>query len=592
MNIQSPQRFISLFGTLALSLAITSSRADAQAKRSAVAQTGLRFEVTYDAGVGSGPFDGRVLLLIAKDMSSEPRFQVSDTSLNSAQVFGVDVNAWKGTQPAVFGTTTLGYPLKSLAELPPGDYNVQALLHKYETFQRADGHTVKLPMDRGEGQQWNSAPGNFYSAPVKLSLDPAKGGLTRITLDKIIPPIDPPKDTKYVKHVRIRSEKLSKFWGRDMFLGANVLLPEGFDSHPDSRYPLVIYHGHFPYTFSSLREEPPDPNLKPDYSERFSLAGYNRIQQELAHQFYKDWTGPTYPRMLIIEIQHANPYYDDSYAVNSQNLGPYGDAIQEELIPFVEKKFRALGTPWSRFMYGGSTGGWEALAAQVMYPDFYNGCFAACPDPIDFRAYMTIDLYKDENAFFAQGTFKSVARPAHRNYLGHIQTTVEQMNRLETVLGSKGRSGGQLDVWQAVYSPVGSDGYPKPIWDRVTGKIDRSVAEYWKENYDLTHIMKRDWEKGLGKKLEGKVHIYVGDMDNYYLNNAVYLAEEFLESTKNPYYAGEVDYGDRAEHCWNGDQTRANAYSRLRYHQMFAPKIVERILKTAPPGADTTSWRY
>ena len=392
--------------------------------------------------------------------------------------------------------------------------------------------------------------------------------------------------------MRIRSEKLSKFWGRDMYLGANVLVPEGFDSHPSSHYPLVINHGHFPYTFGGFREAPPNPDLKPDYSERFHLAGYNRIQEELAYQLYKDWTSPSYPRMLIIEIQHPTPYYDDSYAVNTPNQGPYGDAINEELIPFVEKTFRGLGTPWSRFMYGGSTGGWESLAVQIFYPVFYNGCYAACPDPIDFRAFTSINLYDDDNAYVAQGPWKSVPRPGFRNYLGHISATVEQMNRLEMVLGSKGRSGGQWDIWTATYSPVGADGYPKPIWDRKTGKIDKEVAAYWRDNYDLTYILQRDWDKGLGKKLQGKVNIYVGDMDNYYLNNAVYLTETFLKSTTNPPYGGEVDYGDRDEHCWNGDHTRPNAYSRLRYHQMFAPKIVERILKTAPPGADLTSWRY
>ena len=121
--------------------------------------------------------------------------------------------------------------------------------------------------------------------------------------------------------------------------------------------------------------------------------------------------------------------------------------------------------------------------------------------------------------------------------------------------------------------------------------FDRAVAERWRESYDLGHILKRDWSKGLGRKLQGKIHVYTGDMDNYYLNNAVYLVEDFLK-TADPPYGGEVDYGDRAEHCWNGDHTRPNAYSRLRYVQMFAPKMVERIEKTAPPGADTTSWRY
>jgi hypothetical protein len=296
--------------------------------------------------------------------------------------------------------------------------------------------------------------------------------------------------------------------------------------------------------------------------------------------------------MLIVEIQHANPYYDDSYAVNSANIGPYGDAITYELIPYLEKKYRAIGAGWARFLYGGSTGGWEALAAQMFYPDEYNGCFAACPDPIDFRAYTIVDIYKDANAYFFEGPWKKVPRPGHRNYLGQLQSTLEQMNRLELVLGTHGRSGGQWDIWEAVYSPVGPGGYPARIWDRRTGVIDKKVAEYWKNNYDLGHILARDWEKGLGKKLEGKLNIYVGDMDNYYLNNAVYLAEEFLQTTKDPYFDGEVQYGDRAEHCWNGDHTRPNALSRLRYHQMFIPKGIERLLKTAPAGADLKSWRY
>jgi hypothetical protein len=232
------------------------------------------------------------------------------------------------------------------------------------------------------------------------------------------------------------------------------------------------------------------------------------------------------------------------------------------------------------------------MAAQVKYPDAFNGAYAACPDPIDFRAYTTVDIYKDKNAYWLDDTWKKTPRPAHRNYLGHVDSMVWEQNRLEEVLGTRTRSGGQWDIWEAVFSPVGPDGYPARIFDKRTGVIDKKVAEYWRENYDLVHILKRDWNKGLGAKLEGKLNIYVGDMDNYYLNNAVYLAEEFLESTKDPYYDGEVRYGDRAEHCWNGDPTRPNALSRLRYHQMYIPKGVERMLKTAPPGADLKSWRY
>jgi hypothetical protein len=261
------------------------------------------------------------------------------------------------------------------------------------------------------------------------------------------------------------------------------------------------------------------------------------------------------------------------------------------LIPYIEEKYRGIGQGWARAVYGGSTGGWEALAVQVFYPDEYNGCHAACPDPIDFRAYTVVNIYEDENAYYLQGPFKRTPRPGRRDWLGHVSTTLESMNRKEFVLGTKSRSGDQWDIWQAVYSPLGEDGYPKPIWDKLSGVIDHEVAQHWREHYDLSHILQRDWAT-LGPKLQGKIHIYVGDMDNYYLNNAVYLIEEFLKGTTNPHYEGLIDYGDRFEHCWNGDHDRPNAISRLRYHQMFIPRAVERFLKTAPPGADLKSWRY
>ena len=548
-----------------------------------------RFEISFPATASKEALDGRLLLLISTNDAQEPRLQISE-DLTTQQVFGVNVDGWKPGQATTVDQAAFGYPLRSLADVPAGEYWVQALLHRYETFRRSDGHTVKLPMDRGEGQQWSRAPGNLYSTPKKMRLDGSSGPIA-ITLDKVIPPIEPPKDTKYIKHIKIQSERLTKFWGRPMHLGAHVLLPEGFESHPEARYPLVIFHGHFPSDFGGFREAPPDPNLKPDYSDRFKLAGYNRIVQEHAHQFYKEWTGPNFPRFLIVEIQHANPYYDDSYAVNSANLGPYGDAITYELIPEIEKRFRGIGKGWARFLYGGSTGGWEAMAVQMFYPDEYNGSWAACPDPIDFRAYTVVNIYEHENAYYADSKWKRIRRPGKRNYLGELSATVEDMNHMELALGTNSRSGGQFDIWEAVYSPVGSNGYPKPIWDKLTGKIDKSVAEYWRENYDLGYILKRDWAK-LGPKLEGKLHIYVGEADNYFLNNAVYLVEDFLKTTKNPHYGGVVDYEPRAEHCWNGDHTRPNALSRLRYHQFYAPKIVERILKSAPPGADLKSWRY
>ena len=549
----------------------------------------LRFFVRRGPSVPAAPLDGRLLLMLSTDGTDEPRFQIVDGP-RSQQIFGVDVEGWR-EGPVMLDANALGFPVESLAGVPPGTYVVQALFHRYETFHRADGQIVRLPMDRGEGQQWNRAPGNLVSTPRSVALDPLRSGAVEIELDREIPAIADPPDTRYVKHERIRSERLSRFWGQPIDLGAHVLLPEGFDEHPEARYPLVIFHGHFSHDFGGFRETPPDPDLPCEPSERFDLPCYNRTVEEQAHEFYRQWTGPDYPRMIVIEIQHANPYYDDSYAVNSANLGPYGDAITYELIPYLERKYRAIGAGWARFLYGGSTGGWEALAAQLFYPDEYNGAWAACPDPIDFRDYTVVNLYEDRNAYWLEGPWLRVPRPGARNGLGHVRLTLEQANRFELVLGTRSRSGQQWDIWEAVFSPVGPDGYPKRIWDKRTGVIDREVAEHWREHYDLSHILRRDWAT-LGPRLRGKIHLYVGDMDNFYLNNAVYRVEEFLESTTDPPYDGEVAYGDRAEHCWNGDPTLPNAISRLRYHSMHAPKIVERILASAPAGADLTSWRY
>ena len=497
-----------------------------------------KFEITYPEKFSENGYDGRLLLMISNNNNAEPRFQIND-SHHTQIIFGIDVESWKSGETQIFDSNVYGYPIKSIGNLKEGEYYVQAFLHKYETFNLSTGYKVKLPKDQGEGQKWNISPKNLYSTPKKVKI--SKSGTIKISLENEISPIEPIKDSKYIKHVKIKSEMLSKFWGRDMFLQANVLVPHNFNKNSKVKYPLMIFHGHFPNTFRGFRTEPPAaPKKDTIYNSRFGITGYKYIQEKEAYDLYKNWISDDFPRFIAIEIQHQNPYYDDSYAVNSANLGPYGDAITYELIPHVENLFNGVGEGWGRFLYGGSTGGWEALAVQVFYPSEYNGCFAACPDPIDFRAFTVVNIYEDENAYYHKSDYKKTLRAGMRDGKGIIKSHLIDMNHREMVLGSKGRSGDQWDIWQAVFSPAGDDGYPKPIWDKKTGKIDKYVAEYWKENYDLSYILERDWNK-IGNDLIGKLHIYCGDMDNYYLNNAVVLTEEFLESTKNPYYEGEVD---------------------------------------------------
>jgi hypothetical protein len=387
------------------------------------------------------------------------------------------------------------------------------------------------------------------------------------------------KDTTWIRHERMQSDVLTRFWGRPVYLGAIVLLPDGWEEHPNARYPLIVEQDHFhrelPF-FMAFQTHRPSADLK---------AG-PRKEEEMAYKFYQDWTSGRLPRAIIMTIQHANPYFDDSYAVDSANVGPYGTAITQELIPYIEKKYRAIGQGWARAVFGGSTGGWEALGSQVFYPEFYNGAWVFCPDVVDFRAYPTTNIYEDKNAYWMDGPFGRVPRPAMRQADGTLLSTMETINRYELVLGTKGRSGEQFDIWQAVFSPVGKDGYPAPIFDKRTGEIDHEIAKYWKEHYDLSSMMQRDW-KTLGPKLAGKLHFYVGEADTYYLDRAVHLMKDWMEDTTDPYYRGSFEFGVRKPHCFTGEYDRS-----VGMVQHYLPQMIEHMEATAPPGADVKSWKY
>ena len=556
-----------------------------------------RIEVSIpSSGRNSGPgavlLNGHLILVVSKSDKDEPRNQLSE-DYQSQQGFGVDaVNLPAGT-PLVVDAKTFGYPLRSLAELEAGDYFVQAVFNVYEPFHLASGKTVWLPPDKGEGQHWNQKPGNPYNKPVKIHFDPKAQTTIKLTLDQVIPPIegtdrDPlvmaAKDpgAKWLKYMRFKSEKLSEFWGRDTYLGAWILLPDGFDEHPDAHYPLVVYQDHFhpglgPVPFITT---PPDPKA----------AGTRRLAQ--GYRFFQDWTNGKLPRVILIYVQSANPYYDDSYDVDSANVGPYGSAINEELIPAIEQKYRGIGQGWARATYGGSTGGWEALATQVFYPDFYNGTWAACPDPVDFHAYQNINLYDDKNAFYLKGDFASIPIAGDRKPDGTVIATAVGEFGYEYVLGTHGRSTEQWDIWQAVFSPAGPDGYPADIIEPLTGNIDKKVLSYWQQHYDLTAMLEHDWPT-LGPKLEGKIHVTVGDGDTYFLNNAVHLLQGALDATRNPHSDAAFQYGPRMPHCYTGGPPEYTMQqNNADWIQRVLPLMTDHMLATAPAGADTKSWRY
>lgn len=486
--------------------------------------SGLSFSLSFPEELAEGPFTGRMFVCIARDDEREPRLQVGRYGV---QVFGQDFENLSAGTPVEITNETLGYPIEWLKDLPKGTYFIQAVLNKYTEFERADGHTLWLHNDQWEGQNWRRSPGNLYSDVMKVTIDPGEDRNIELIANNEIPPIELPEDTDWVKRIKIQSDILTEFWGQPMYLGATILIPKGYEENPDAYFPTVYHQGHF-----SLR-----PPL--------------RFQEDPENEMYKSWTSEDFPRFLAVTIQHPTPYFDDSYAVNSVNNGPYGDAIHKELIPKIEKEFRTISKSWARLLTGGSTGGWESFALQVLYPDFYGGTWSFAPDPLDFRNVEGINIYVDENAFYKQHEWYQVPITNTRNAeTAEAVLTSEQRNRMELVNGTKGRSGQQLDIWSAVYGPIGADGYFKPLFNKRTGEMDPSVAEYWKENFDLRYYLEENWPE-VGPKLVGKLNIITGHMDNFYLNQGVYHMEEFLESTKNPYYNGSVTYGSKQKgHGW------------------------------------------
>ena len=556
-------------------LSLAALLAGSIAPRAAQAQ---RFELSVPAAAtptaaAATPITGRAFLFVARTDRSEPRLQ-SGSTRRSEPFFGRDVDALGAGKSVTVDATTPGFPLASLKDLPAGDYFVQGLLVPYTQFRRADGHTIWAHMDAGEGQRFNDSPGSLVSEVRKVRIDPTSRSVISLSLSNTIPAVTRPAETEWVKRIRITSRLASAFWGHPMPLGAVVLLPKDYEKNPARRYPVVYTVGHFSerapfgFTFDGCdRVESPEARS----------ARLARSARETGCEFQQAWTAGKVPEFIAVFIQHTTPYYDDSYVLNSANNGPYGDAITTELIPEIDRRFRTVAAPYARTLTGGSTGGWDVLALQVHYPDVFGGAWSLYPDQLDFRNYQFGDVYADTNAFVrADGSWMPREIPSSRSPEGLTDLTVREENQAEAVIASKGRSGGQWDGWQAAWAPVGADGYPQPLWDKRTGRIDRAVAESMRaRGFDLRAYVEQNWST-VGPRLVGKLHVAVGDMDNYFLNLGVYRFETFLESTKEPgkgpYYAGTFEYGRPLKpHGW---QPWTN--------QELLRKMAEQVARNAP----------
>ena len=468
---------------------------------------GLRFGVTLDPALPAQPA-GRLLVVLAPagGATVEPRFLIGRTGSRAVPTIGVDAPPLAPGDRVTLGAAAAAFPLETLRDLPAGEYRVQAVLATNRDIRRVD------------------AAGNLHGDVRRVALDPNQPAPVELRLTRRIADEQPPDETELLRFVRIRSERLSAFHGRPIDLRAGVILPPGHDEDAARRYPLRVRIG--------------------GYGARYT--GVRRMMRP-GSPFRTAWLDPDAPRFVLLHLDGAGPY-GDPYQVDSANNGPYGAAVTEELIPYVEERFRAGGSPGARVLDGGSTGGWVALALQVFYPDFFGGAWASCPDSVDFRSFQLLDIYRGGNAYVDR---EGRELASARNLEGSMRFSMRHELRMENLLGagdSWTQSGGQWGAWNAVYGPRGGDGLPVPLWDPLSGDIDTTVTAPW-EQYDLRLVLERNWD-ALAPKLRGRLNIWVGEMDDYFLEDAVHRLDAFLRD--RPSIEARIVYGANRGHCWTG----------------------------------------
>lgn len=463
--------------------------------------------------------EGRLFVFICQNPNVEPRRLTWPSPTRPCHIFArniADLDVSKGCRidPSADWTSTTGWTME---EIPEGEYYVQVL------------------WDQDQNESGINAPGNLYSEKQKVQLD--KSVQLDISLDQVIGPVKL-ADHPLVRLVEITSDTLSAWWGKPMQLKASVLLPPDYDANAHNAYPI-----------------------------RYNVAGYGgrytRINRLVSSNDFMDWwDSEEAPRVINVFLDGEGPF-GDSYQMDSENSGPYGYALIHELIPFIESKYRGTTTPETRFVDGCSTGGWVSLGLQLYYPDLFNGVFSYSPDAIEFENYQLINIYRDENAFFNEYGY---LRPIMRDVKGEPMLSIRDFIQYENVLGASDtylNSGGQLSAHTALYSPKGENGLPRPLIDPVTGGIDPEVAAHWKK-YDFKIYARDHWDE-LGPKLQGKIFIWMGDMDNFYLNTATRAFDDFLKNTKNPVSDATVIFSPMEGHC--------SQYS----HREVLMKIQERL---------------
>lgn len=471
--------------------------------------------------------DGRLLLFFSKNSEQEPRFYSYWPTADSDQVFAMDVNRWGAGEKRRVNDELIGFPEAKLAALEPGTWYVQALI------------------DHNRFAADINAEGNIYSDVSTFEI-PVKGKVELIVnLNSVVEAPTAPKDNPLVEYVNFKSDALSDFWQRDVFLNAAVLLPSSYQTRINDNYPVVFHIGGF-------------------------RGRYTRVEQLFEDKEFKSyWYSPEAPQAIVVFLDGEAPF-GDSYQINSDSNGPYGDATWLELLPYLQQTFRMAHDGKGFFTTGCSTGGWVSLALQIYYPELFNGVWSFSADAVDFRALQLINIYEDSNAFYSE---HGSERPSARELDGEVLFTIKDEVTMERTLGLGNNfvnSAGQWGAWMSVFGPRGSDGLPVALWDE-NGVINHEAANTWRAK-DLRLYVESNW-RNLGPLLAGKLNLYMGERDDYYLNNAMALFDDMLSSRTNPESDAQVNWQARAGHC---DMSQAKAL------QMVLGAAVERWQSSQP----------
>ncbi|KAL5113339.1 hypothetical protein ACEQ8H_008785 [Pleosporales sp. CAS-2024a] len=487
--------------------------------------SGLEVKLSVAKGLLGVPTDGRLVLMFAPN-GTHP---LDDTDVTSSpnSIFGKNVYGFGQNDTVTFSGASnssvepgvYAWPNVSLDHVLAGTYQVQAFFNKYETVTRSDGSTISIHFPCGDGNPNVDTYGSLVTTAVHLDIS---GGaqVLELKLDNTTAAEaftgseiggcnqGNYRDTENLKYVKIRSEKLSEFWGRDMYVGANVLLPAGYNANDTAtRYPVIYSQGHWPGDRGAFG---------------YPHAAFSNAWDNGTIPATNTTAARPTPKMIMVTFRHEAPFYDDSYAVNTANLGPYGDALNDELIPHLEEKFNTIRAPWARIQEGGSTGGWESAASLIYRPDLFGYCFSSYPDSLDFHRHQDIELYTSANAYRrADGSWVPSIR-THINGTEIVQASVAYENHWELTFGTSSRSSNQWDIWNAVFGVQGYNNYPLEPWDKVTGEIYPEAVSYWKP-FDLSNWITSNFNNSLnlGTVLAGRIYVYVGTWDNYYLNEGV-----------------------------------------------------------------------